>query len=143
MSYQTYIGSVTILGVPNQGVIEGLGVFDPITFGIRDGFKLAEQYDTNGDVARITAYQQIWDATVTFYPLGDIAATDFPEPISRVVVTPSGDLPCPRQYIGTWGYVGGDIQSTNNGLLTFRMHIRRWNPKFVGTSYTPRSVWWT
>lgn len=138
MAYQTYIGQTTVLGVPNQGIVEGLGIFDPIANAVQDRFILAEQIDTQGDVARVTPYRQEQNCVVTFYPMGIISMVDFPWPMARVVVSPVADIPCPTAFLGNWRYVGGDINATNNGLLVMRLQLRRWNPRYAGgPTYTP------
>lgn len=138
MAYQTYIGQTTILGVPNIGTIQGIGMFEPTQNTVQDRFAIAEQIDRNGDVVRVTPYRQTQDCQVTFYPMGVIQLVDFPEPLSLVTIEPVADLPCPKVYLGNWAYVSGDIVATNSSLLVMRLQLRRWNPRYAGgPTYTP------
>lgn len=138
MAYQTYIGQTTILGVPNYGTIQGIGLFDPTANSVQDRFALAEQIDTQGDIARVTPYRQQFDCVVTFYPMGVIPTVDFPWPLATVNIAPVADIPCPAVFLGNWKYVGGEIHAVNNGLLVMRLQIRKWNPRYAGgPTYTP------
>jgi hypothetical protein len=131
VAYQTYIGQTTILGVPTVGTVEGLGIIEPIGFAVQDRFLLAEQFDVRGDIVRVTPYRQEYNAVVTFYPMGIIQMTDFPQPCALVLIQPIPDIPCPNVFLGYWRYVGGDINATSQGLLVMRMNLRKWNPKYT------------
>ena len=109
-------------------------MFEPISNAVEDTFQIVEQIDTQGDVARVTPCRQELNCVVTFYPTGTIELVTFPDPCSRVIVTPIADLPCPQVYLGTWSYVGGRLQAVKNGLMTMRLNLRRWNTRYAGNS---------
>ena len=135
---QFYSGVTTVMGVPLIGTLTGYSIIDLSDATFVDTFRLAEQRDVDGDVARITAWDHQRTLSLVFYPtFADMSLVDLPVPGSRVVIGARIGPPSPTVLHGDYNYVGpGSLHYSHTGLAVMSLVIRRYNPLY-GKTITP------
>lgn len=133
-----YVNDVTIYGVPGVLAVPGIAILDDLqAMSVTDRFKLAEQIDTAGDVVRVTPWNHQRDIRFTIHPVvDDTSLLALPVPMSVFSVSarpgaPSGKA-MPGLFYGNWWYIGGGtVETTNTGLMVWKLPARKYNPLYV------------